>query len=78
MIKINPKPKKKVETYEGEYDFDIKYNFSVEKHTNGETKYVVTDIQPQPDPAVEEPLKAAIVKYCNREGVGVVNANNNQ
>lgn len=73
MIKIDPRPKKKVETYEGEYDFDIMYNFSVDKYTNGETKYVVTDIQPQPDPAVEDRLKVAIVKYCNKVGIGIIN-----
>lgn len=75
MIKVEPKPKKTIMHFDGILDYDTTHTFTVVKSINGEKRYEVKDIQPEPkDP---ESMTAAILNWCDKNGVGDMGANQN-
>ena len=79
MIKIEPKPKKTIQYFDGTAALDQSYSFTIVKSINGSQKYSVENIQPEPASAdVLEMIEKTVQNYALREGVGVTNINTEQ
>ena len=76
MIKVEQKPIKTIQYFDGEIMLDKTYTFTVVKSINGTQKYTVENIQPEPaNVDVLEMIEKTVQNYALREGVGVTNIN---
>jgi hypothetical protein len=79
MIKVEPKPIKTIQHFDGEIMLDKTYTFTVVKSINGSQKYSVENIQPEPSSVdVLEMIEKTVTNYALREGIGVTNINTEQ
>jgi hypothetical protein len=76
MIKVEQKPKKTIQYFDGTAALDQNYTFTIVKSINGSQKYTVENIQPEPaNVEVLEMIEKTVQNYALREGVGVTNIN---
>ena len=77
MIKVESKPHKTVQFFSGSFEFDVHYTFEVVKSVNGEKKYSIENISPTPPEFQKDSISEAILKWCEKNGVGDIMTNQN-
>lgn len=77
MIKVESKPHKTVQYFYGSFEFDLLYTFEVVKSVNGEKKYSIENISPTPPTDQLDSITKAILKWCEKNGVGDIMTNQN-